>query len=98
MNIKWFDERTASSPQIKHHFQMTTTYGGSPVMDSRDKYTTGGMPWPQTDNFYIDVPGVTRNTNIWIIYSVSVIHVQSGVVLCSVDNSGEWPQVTFYLN
>jgi hypothetical protein len=96
MDIKWFDERAGSSPQIKHHFQMSTIFGGNPYSSSRDKYTTGGMNGPQTDSFYIDVPGVTRSSSMWVIYSVSVSYTQSGTVLCSVDNSGEWPPYTFY--
>ncbi len=94
MDIMWFDERAGSSPPIRHHFQMSTTYGGY-YSGSRDKYTTGGMGGPLTDSFYIEVTGVTRSTTMWVLYSVSV-YSQSGTILCSVDNSGESPPITFY--
>jgi len=92
MNIQWYDHRSSGSSGIIHHFRMDTTYGGNPFFAVHNEGpTTGGMGSPSTGSFYMDVSGVTRNTDMFVLYSVSVYYSLSGIVLCSGDNSGQIP-------
>ena len=95
MNISWFDERSANSTMITHWFHMDTTYGSTYCYADHNETTTGGMASPSTGRFYMDVGGVTRSTSMWVHYSVTVLYTLSGTVICSLDNSSEWPPVTF---
>jgi len=98
MDISWFDERSASSPEIKHHFQMNTIYGGSGFSNFADRYTTGGMSYPGTGSFHMDVTGVAKSTDMWVHYSVTVSYTQNNTVLCTLDNSDDSPLITFHFN
>ena len=91
MDIQWFDERSANSSSITHHFHMNTTYGGSPFYNDAYRYSTGGMGSPGTGSLYMDVSGVAKFTTMWVYYSVTVSYTQGGTVLCSEDDMGGFP-------
>ena len=97
MDVSWFDTRGGSPAQITHHFYMSTTYNANFYYNSLDKFTTGGMFQPGTDSFYMDVPGVTSSSSMWVYYLVQVSYT-GGSVYCSVDNSLEDPPITFYFD